>query len=190
MQVYISGVLYALLIILIASRALLMHKRGIRAIVFSRTDKSGFLLLSVVLFLAFTVSASVTGLPIWYPLIRPLWNTTVTGWIGIAVCVMALVGIAIGLKSFKDSFRVGIDENKPDALITTGLFAISRNPMYACFLLFFFGMFLIHGNILITIGIVIFPFAVHRQILSEEVFLGKHYRGEYEEYCKKVRRYL
>jgi protein-S-isoprenylcysteine O-methyltransferase Ste14 len=186
----ISGILYALLVVLIVSRALLMHKRGIRTIVLSRTDKSGFLLLSAVLFLAFAVSASVTRLPILYPLIRPLWNTSVSGWVGIALVIMSLVGIAIGLKSFKDSFRIGIDENKPDVLITTGLFSISRNPMYVCFLLFFFGMFLIHGNILIIIGIIIFPFAIHRQILSEEMFLGKYYGSEYAEYCEKVKRYF
>jgi protein-S-isoprenylcysteine O-methyltransferase Ste14 len=190
MQIYISGVLYALLIILIASRTLLMHKKGIRAIVFSRTDRSGFLLLSVVLFLAFTVSARVTGLPIPFPLVRPLWDTAVSGWIGLPLCVIALVGIVIGLMSFKDSFRVGIDDKKPDALITTGLFAFSRNPMYVCFLFFFIGTLLMHGNILITLGVIIFPYAIHRQIQSEEVFLKMHYGGDYEEYCKKVRRYL
>ena len=190
MQIYISGILYVLLIILIAGRIFLMYRRGIRAIVFNRTDKSGFILLSAVLFLTFTVSASMVGFPIWYRLMQPLWNTSVTSWMGLLLCAAALVGIATGLKSFKDSFRVGIDEHKPDALISGGLFSISRNPMYVCFMLFFFGMFLVHGNMLITFAIIIFSFAIHCQILSEEVFLTKHYGKEYEDYCRKVRRYL
>jgi hypothetical protein len=45
----------------------------------------------------------------------------------------ALIGFAVTLKSFGDSFRVGIDEKKPDKLVTSGMFAISRNPIYVCF---------------------------------------------------------
>ena len=190
MQIYISSIVFALLIVLIGSRALFMHKKGIKAIVFGRTDKSDFLLLPVVLFFVYSVIAQLTGLPMWNPLVRPFWNTTAPGWIGLAFCAVALAGFAAGLISFKNSFRVGIDENKPDALITTGMFAISRNPLYVCFLLFFFGMFLVHRNILIALAAILIPLAIHRQILREEAFLKKHYGGEYEEYCRKVRRYL
>jgi protein-S-isoprenylcysteine O-methyltransferase Ste14 len=98
--------------------------------------------------------------------------------------------ISFSLKSFKDSFRVGIDESKPDKLITDGIFSISRNPLYVCFFLFFIGMFLIYRNALITAAIILFPLAIHRQILREESFLKMYYGNEYEEYCKKVRRYI
>ena len=190
MQMYLSGIFFAILIILIAGRAFLMRKKGIRAIVFGKTDKSDFLLLPVVLFFVYSVFARVAGLPMWSPLVRPFWDTAAPGWVGLFLCALALTGIAAGLKSFKDSFRVGIDEDKPDILITTGFFSVSRNPLYVCFLLFFFGMFLIHKNILITIAVILFPIAIHRQILREEVFLKKHYGDEYEDYCAKVRRYI
>jgi protein-S-isoprenylcysteine O-methyltransferase Ste14 len=32
--------------------------------------------------------------------------------------------------SFGTSFRVGIDVEHPDKLVTTGIFAVSRNPIY------------------------------------------------------------
>ena len=70
------------------------------------------------------------------------------------------------------------------------MFAISRNPIYVCFLLFFAGFFLIHCNIVIAAAIVLFSLAIHRQILREEKFLASHYGEEYGEYRKKVRRYL
>jgi len=190
MQMYISGVAFALLIVLIGSRALLMHRKGIRAIVFGRTDKSDFLLLPVMVLLFYSVFSQIFGLPMWSFLVSPFWHTAAPGWVGLALCAIALVGIAVGLISFKDSFRVGIDESKPDALITTGIFAVSRNPLYICFSLFFLGMFLVHRNILISFAVILFPLAIHRQILREEEFLKKHYGDEYEEYCKKVRRYL
>jgi len=190
MQIYMSYLAFATLAVLIGGRALIMHKNGIRAIVFGRTDKSDFMLLPVVLFFVYSIVSQIVGLPMWKPLVRPFWEVAAPGWIGLALCTAAVAGIAAGLKSFKDSFRVGIDENKPDVLITAGLFSVSRNPMYLCFLIFFFGMFLVHRNMLMLFAIILFPIAIHRQILREEKFLESHYGEEYVEYRKRVRRYL
>jgi protein-S-isoprenylcysteine O-methyltransferase Ste14 len=70
------------------------------------------------------------------------------------------------------------------------MFAISRNPIYVCFLLFFAGLFLIHRNIVIAVGLVLFALAIYRQVLREEKFLAAHYGAEYENYYKKAKRYL
>lgn len=94
------------------------------------------------------------------------------------------------LISFGDSFRVGIDEEKPDRLVTTGMFGFSRNPIYVCFDSFFIGLFLVHKNIVILVAVIAFALLIHRQILREERFLRSHYGAEYEEYCRNVRRYL
>ena len=189
-QINLSGVCFILLVVLLIGRSLLMRKKGIKAIVFGRTDRSDFLLLPVVLFLAYSLTASIFGLPMWQPLIKPFWESLIPGWIGLVFCIVALVGIAFGLISFKDSFRVGIDEEKPDKLVTSGFFAISRNPLYVCFIIFIIGMFLIHRNVIISCVIILFPLAIHRQILREETFLKEHYGSDYIDYCEKVRRYL
>jgi len=81
-------------------------------------------------------------------------------------------------------------EEKPDKLITHRMFAISRNPIYVCFLLFFTGLFLVHLNIVIAVTIVLFAIAIHRQVIKEEKFLASYYGEEYEQYRRKVRRYL
>ena len=167
-----------------------MRKRGIRVIVFGRTDKSDFLLVPLVLVIAYSTLANTLGLPIWFVLIRPFWNSVISGWVGLILNLVSIVGFALTLASFGDSFRVGIDEEKPDKLITLGMFAISRNPIYVCFLLFFTGLFLVHRNIVIAVAIVLFALAIHRQVIREEEFLASHYGEEYEEYRTKVRRYL
>ena len=123
-------------------------------------------------------------------IIMPFWETKIPGAIGIALCAIAVIGIAATLVSFGNSFRVGIDEQKPDKLVTTGMFAFSRNPIYVCFDTFFIGQFLIHRNIIIAVAIVGFALAIHRQVLREEKFLSSHYGAEYEEYRKKARQYL
>ena len=189
-QNVLSVCLFALFVVIVLIRAAMLRRRGIRVIVFGQTDKSDFILVPLVLAIAYTALAKTFGLPIWDILIRPFWNSEIPGLFGIALCLTAITGFALTLISFGASFRVGIDENKPDKLITSGMFSISRNPIYLCFLLFFAGLFIIHRNIVIAVGIVLFAAAIHRQILREEKFLLSHYGEEYGDYQKKVRRYL
>ena len=111
-------------------------------------------------------------------------------WIGLLFCAAALVVFAATLKVFGDSFRVGIDEQQPDKLVTAGSFAFSRNPIYVCFLAFFFGMFLQYPNLILAGLIVLFAPLIHRQILREETFLRAQYGEQYAAYCARVRRYL
>ena len=190
MQTNISIVFLAAFLALIAARAASMRKKGIRAIVFGRTDKRDFLLVAVVLLLAYPAIARAFGLPMWPPLVAPFWETPVPGWAGLALCALALAGFAASLLSFGDSFRVGIDDEKPDRLVTTGMFAVSRNPLYLCFIVFFSGLFLVHRNVVVLAAAAFLALAVHRQILREEDFLKGHYGKEYEDYCARVRRYL
>ena len=188
---YIASVcLFALFVASVMIRSAMMRRRGVRAIVFGQTDKSDFLLVPLVFAIAYTALAGTFGLPVWPVLIRPFWSSRFPGWFGLALCAAAVAGIVATLYSFGDSFRVGIDEQKPDKLITSGTFAISRNPIYVCFLMFFTGLFLIHRNIVIAVAVLLFAMAIHRQIVREEKFLTAHYGGEYEEYRGRVRRYL
>ena len=189
-QNILSVCLFALFVIIVQVRAAILRKHGIRVIVFGQTDKSDFLLVPLVLAIAYTALANTFGLPMWNVLISPFWDSTTPGWAGLAICVISVIGFALTLASFGSSFRVGIDENTPDKLVTSGMFAISRNPIYVCFLLFFTGMFIIHRNIVIAVAVVLFALAIHKQVLREEKFLASHYGEEYEEYRRKVRRYL
>ena len=184
--------LFALLLffLLLGGRALMLRKKGIRAIVFGETDKSDFLLVPILLVFLYAVLAGSFDLPMPRALARPFWRSAAAWWGGIAVCVLALAGFALTLRSFGDSFRVGIDEKHPDRLVTSGMFAVSRNPIYVSFLLFFLGIFLLYPNLVILCVLVLFSLAVHRQVLREEAFLRAHYGREYEEYCRRVRRYL
>ena len=189
-QYYISVILFVMFVALIAGRAALLRRKGIKAIVFGTTDKSDFLLVPFVLALIYTFCSFVFGLPMWKPLITPFWETRTPGAAGIALCAAAVISVMASLISFGNSFRVGIDDKKPDRLVTTGIFAYTRNPIYVCFNMFFIGQFLIHRNIIIAVAAVGFGLAIHRQILREERFLMSHYGVEYKEYRKKVRRYL
>ena len=189
-QNLLSVILFAMLVIIVIARAVMLRQRGIHAIVFGQNDKSDFLLVPLVLSIAYTALAGAFRLPIWGVLVRPFWNSAAPGWVGLILSAAAIIGIGLTLASFGASFRVGIDENKPDKLVTSGMFAISRNPIYVCFLMFFAGLFLVHRNIVMAVAIALFALVIHRQVMREERFLAAHYGAEYEDYRKIVRRYL
>jgi protein-S-isoprenylcysteine O-methyltransferase Ste14 len=94
------------------------------------------------------------------------------------------------LVSFGQSFRVGIDTEHPGKLITTGVFALSRNPMYMAFALIMLGQFLIFSNWIPLVYLVAAIWLFHRQVIREEGFLKQHYGQEYVDYCNRVRRYV
>ena len=188
---YIASVVFFLLfVVTVLIRAALLRRKGIRAIVFGATDKTDFLLVPFVLAIIYAILANSFQFPLWEPLVHPFWKTVIPGWVGLGLSAAAIMGLIVTLISFGDSFRVGIDEEKADRLVTTGMFGFSRNPIYVCFDSFFIGLFLVHRNIVILLAVIAFALLIHRQILREEKFLHSHYGADYEEYCRNVRRYL
>ena len=189
-QILFSGIAFIIIVSCVVVRTAFLRKHGVRAMVFGETDKKDFLLVAVLIAIVYAACARALGLPMWGLLLEPFWKSAVPGWIGLGLCVLAVVMFILTLVSFGESFRVGIDENVPAPLKTGGTFAISRNPLYLSMLLLLAGLFLIHRNILIVAAMVFFASMIHRQILREEAFLKEHYGEEYADYCKKVRRYI
>jgi len=189
-QFTLSGILLLVFAACVAVNSVMLRKRGVRAVVFGETDKSDYLLIVIVAACVFFFAAQSFLQPALGILYEPFWLSAIPGLIGLFISVIAIIILIRTLVSFGDSFRVGIDEKTPSKLVTEGMFAISRNPVYLCVLLIIAGLFLIHHNAVITAFAVVFPLMIHRQILREEKFLEAHYGEEYLAYKKKVRRYI
>ena len=168
----------------------MLRRHGIKAFVFGVTDKTDYFIIPVVVFLFYGLLSSFFGLPFPAILIRPFWENIVIIICAIVICTASLIWFAITLKIFGKSFRVGIDENTSDRLITSGTFSISRNPIYLAFILFFAGIFTSYPSIITSAFLLFIIIMIHRQIIREEIFLKDHYGEEYEEYCNRVRRYI
>ena len=110
--------------------------------------------------------------------------------IGVALVALGLVIFAMAYVSFGDSWRVGFDVKTPGALVTTGIFSISRNPIYLCLDLWFIGIFLINGTLIFLIFAALAVAAMHWQIWQEEVFLSDLYGQPYRDYCRRTGRYV
>jgi protein-S-isoprenylcysteine O-methyltransferase Ste14 len=111
---------------------------------------------------------------------------------GIGACLV-LAGFVLfiwALASFGASWRVGIDKQSPGALVTTGVFALSRNPIFVFVDLYFIGTFLLNGAVIFLMAAVLVVVGLHVQILQEEHFLRAQYGQAYREYCARAPRYL
>ncbi|ABX41807.1 methyltransferase family protein [Lachnoclostridium phytofermentans] len=184
---YIAVATLFLLIILVLFRAFQLKKLGIKVIRFGEMDKKDFIIPPFALLLFYIVFASAFGLP---KVGAELYKSDYVGWIGVALCALGIILFLYALISFGKSFRVGLDEDHPGELVTTGAFSISRNPIYSAFGLVLIGIFLIIPNWIILIYVLTGIWLFNRQILLEEQSLRKIYGEKYAEYCKRVRRFL
>ncbi len=185
---YLAALTLVLLVGTVLARVALLRRQGIRAIHFGRLDKKDFLIPPFAAFYFYTVFAAAFGWPA--PSTQEFFRSTALAWLGVAFCAAGLLLLLWSLVSFRQSFRIGIDVERPDKLITTGIFAFSRNPIYVAFLLVLAGEFLVFPNWILLVYFGAAAWLIHRQVLREEEYLRAHYGREYSEYCSRVRRYL
>jgi len=77
------------------------------------------------------------------------------------------------------------------SLQTTGIYSISRNPMYLGLLCQYLGLALIFGNWWTLFLIPVLIALIHyRVIRPEERYLSRAFGNSYSEYRKKVRRWI
>lgn len=188
MQGYLAALAIVLLLGMVLTRVVLMSRTGTRALHFGNLDKTDFLIPPFALFYFYTIFAAAFNLPLVST--QKFTQSEVVAWVGVALCFGGLLLLFLSLVSFGQSFRVGIDVDQPDKLVTTGIFAISRNPIYVGFALVLLGQFLVFPNWILLIYLMAGIWLFHRQVLREEGFLRKHYGQQYVEYSKRVRRYL
>jgi protein-S-isoprenylcysteine O-methyltransferase Ste14 len=122
-------------------------------------------------------------------------NARVIDWppaklIGTSLVTFAFFIFILALLSFGDSWRVGIDNKAPGELVAGGLFAVSRNPIYVCMILYAAGTFLIDGTLCLLVFSVLLAVALHFRILQEERFLLGRYGQAYQAYCGRTGRYI
>jgi protein-S-isoprenylcysteine O-methyltransferase Ste14 len=116
-------------------------------------------------------------------------NLTVK-YIGLGLLTFALAWTIIAQGHMKNSWRIGIDTETKTELVTTGLFGLSRNPIFFGMILSLLGLFLTTPNALTGLFLVLGYILIQIQIRLEEEFLTKEHGQKYEAYKQKVRRLI
>jgi protein-S-isoprenylcysteine O-methyltransferase Ste14 len=188
MQRYFGALTMVLLLGMVWCRVVLLRRRGIKAVRFGAIDKKDFLIPPFALFYFYLVFAAAFHLPIVSR--QEFFHSEIAAWGGVLLCGVGLLLLTLSLVSFGRSFRVGIDQEQPDELVTTGIFAFSRNPIYVAFGLVLLGQFLVFSNWILLVFLVAGVWLFHRQVVREEGSLRAHYGEPYAAYSARVRRYL
>ncbi|HVE58205.1 MAG TPA: isoprenylcysteine carboxylmethyltransferase family protein [Pyrinomonadaceae bacterium] len=177
-------------------RSFLVWKRtGINPYVVGKTDKpidfiENIYRIPVLLLIAVTIVFAF--LPGVYQYSAPiLWlENSIVKIAGFGFMIFALIWTATAQMQMGKSWRIGIDtENKTD-LVEKGLFTVSRNPIFFGMRTALFGFFLCLPNALTLLAVVLADVLMQIQVRLEEEFLKSMHGESYENYCRKVRRWI
>jgi len=121
----------------------------------------------------------------------PVLITAPWTWLGAAVAVLGVSMAVAGARAFR---RLGTNIktfDDPDLLVTSGLFRVSRNPMYLGFLLLLAGAALLVGRATPILPVLAFFLAAQVWYIPfEERAMSRRFGSDYAAYRAKVRRWI
>jgi protein-S-isoprenylcysteine O-methyltransferase Ste14 len=108
-----------------------------------------------------------------------------------ALLALASLGLQVtSIFQMGRSWRIGIDPGSSQTLVTSGVFAISRNPIYLALDGIAVATILMTGSLFFLITGLVVLASIHVQILREEAHLARAFGEQYELYRARVARYL
>ncbi len=110
--------------------------------------------------------------------------------IGQILLTLTLGWVLIAQVHMQKSWRIGIDENVKTELIQTGLFKISRNPIFLGMRIMLLGLFLVLPNAATLVTLFSGELLIQIQVRLEEEFLTRIHGEAYRAYRKQVRRWI
>lgn len=114
----------------------------------------------------------------------------VFSYIGLLTGMLSFYFLILGYYNMGTSWRIGVSNATYTPLITTGIFSLTRNPVYIAFYIFYFSLFLTSGNLIFIFFFLAIVINLHLLILEEEKSLGKIHKKQYLKYKEKTPRYF
>jgi len=160
--------------------------RGFSGPLFSRAGVAVFLLAAGAAAAFFaplaalqTEGTRVASLPSW---LRAL---------GLALMVFGIVLTLVAQINMGDSWRVGVDPGETTELVTTGLFAWVRNPIYSAMLTVLLGLALVVPSLLASIALLTVLAGLELHVRSvEEPYLLRNHPERFRAYAGRVGRFV
>jgi len=186
------------LVCLGVGRAIGLYARGIQVVVVDRerTVAQGLSdLVAIVAMLVWGYEIVAYARPLSFhvvpqPLGAVLVDVLAIKVIGATTVLAGLLIHGLALHALADSWRLGIDRTAPGALVTHGIYAWTRNPIYVALDLQVVGAFLVMGRLVFLVTALLIVVALHEQIRREEGFLVQRYGDAYRAYCARAGRYV
>ncbi len=110
--------------------------------------------------------------------------------VGFTLHNISLIWIAAAQAQMGSSWRIGIDTQNQTKLVQTGLFRLSRNPIFLGMRLNLLGLFLVLPNAVTLVILLLGDALIQIQVRLEETHLSEAHGEGYQAYCQQVRRWL
>jgi len=125
----------------------------------------------------------------WLPL-GQLWGTPLS-YAGIALLVLGAVMTILSAAAFQRAGTGIVPFEEATALVTSGFFRHTRNPMYLGMVLILLGVAVLRGSLGAFLPIPLFVWVIQSQFIhGEERFMEAAFGGAYLDYKRRVRRWL
>ena len=111
----------------------------------------------------------------------------IAGWIVLALSLLWIIAAQYQMGS---SWRIGIDTKSQTALVTNGIFGLSRNPIFLGMRVGLLGLFLVLPNALTLAVLLLGGVLMQVQVRLEEAHLRSMHGKAYETYLASVRRWI
>lgn len=111
-------------------------------------------------------------------------------WIGISALGVAIIWVAVAQAQMGRSWRIGIDRDNETELVQSGIFAISRNPIFLGIRVMLIGLFVVIPGALTLLAWILGDVLMQIQVRLEEEFLSGVHGETYRQYRSRVRRWI
>lgn len=110
--------------------------------------------------------------------------------LGFALFFAGLAWMLLAQAAIGTSWRIGVDKTERTDLVTSGSFALVRNPIFSAIVPTFLGLALLVPNAAALAGLAALVAAIQIQFrFVEEPYLRRMHDGRYAEYAAKVGRF-
>lgn len=145
--------------------------------------------LAVVLAIALSVITAIA--PHWENWLAPVAHAEAERrWIATALFAVSLLISVVAQLQMGQSWRVGVPSDGPGEMVTTGLFAYSRNPVFIGFIGAALALFLWSPHMLSAVALIMIWLLAMVQVRLEEDAMRQAHGDAYEHYAAHVGRWF
>lgn len=111
--------------------------------------------------------------------------------VGLVIAVAGILVTFLAQVAMGSEWRIGIDKTEPTGLVTGGVFAIVRNPIFSAMILTAVGFALLVPNVIAVVAVVLLVLAIELQVrYVEEPHLQGLHGHHYSDYVATVGRFV
>jgi protein-S-isoprenylcysteine O-methyltransferase Ste14 len=111
--------------------------------------------------------------------------------VGVVLAAVGLVATLAAQTSMGTSWRIGVQEDERTELVTGGVFALARNPIFTAMILTAAGLAAMVPNVIALFGLGLTVAAIQMQVRAvEEPYLLRAHGDDYTAYAARVGRFL